>query len=69
MCVGRVPLWAHGRDRARRDKVGLACAVAARGLCSGRKQGGTLLLTFLWGVGKGMGGLVSAPVSSTGLLC
>lgn len=29
----------------------------------------SLLLAFLWGVGKGMGGLVSVAVSSTGLLC
>lgn len=34
-----------------------------------REELPSLLLVFLWGVGKGMGGLVSVAVSSTGLLC
>lgn len=34
-----------------------------------REELHSLLLAFLWGLGKGIGGLVSVAVSSTGLLC
>lgn len=73
MCAGSIPLWAHIRNRVRREKVGLVCSVAAWGLCSGRKQGGTLLFAACLSLGSeeghGEGGLVSVAVSSNGLLC
>lgn len=53
VCTSSIPLWAHVRNRVRRDKVGLICSVAAWGLCSGRKQGGTSLSAACLSLGSG----------------
>lgn len=72
MCAGSIPLWAHVRNKVRRDKVGLTClCVASWGLCSVSKQGETFLSAgyLLGGVGKGVGALVSVAISSIELIC
>lgn len=72
MCAGSIPLWAHVRNKVRRDKVGLTClSVASWGLCGVSKQREIFLSAgcLFGGVGKGIGGLVPVAVSSIGLGC
>lgn len=62
MCAGSVPLWAHVRNRARRDKVGLACSV----LLGVPAVGGTLLSAACLCLrsGEGLGGGLSLQLSA-----
>lgn len=72
VCAGSIPLWAHVRNKVRRDKVGLTrLSITSWGLCSMSEQGDTFLCAgcLFWRVGKGAGGLVSVAASSVGLVC